>query len=152
MIQCKIREMTSYEIKPCCSLVRENWGDEAADRAWGQMREYLKGGPYAPMFYVADISPYDDRVKIGGFAAFCPSMLMKGAYDLIWITIDKEYQGRRIGKMLTAYRLNEIEKRGGSLVSLMTQKPDYFKKFGFEVAREMDSWHLMTLQLQPMRI
>jgi ribosomal protein S18 acetylase RimI-like enzyme len=155
-----IREMMYHEMPACCALVRDNWGDEAADRARGQMIEYFKGGAYAPVFYVAEAGASvaggpiagTGMYKVGGFAAFCPSMLMKDAYDLIWIAIDKRDQARGIGRRLTNHRLAEIRKRGGRIVSLMTQKPDYFARFGFEVALEMDSWHLMVLKLQPVRI
>lgn len=147
----RIRELRYFEMPIACDLVRYNWGDEAAERARGQIHEYFKGGPYAPVFFVADIGG-PGLVKIAGFAAYCPSMIMKDAYDLIWIAIDKKYQGQDIGRRLTDHRLVEIVKRGGKMVSLLTQKPGYFKKFGFEVAREMDSWHLMVLKFEPLEI
>jgi len=147
----EVREMLYADVLEACKLVRDNWGVETADRARDQMIEYYKGGPYAPKFFVVDRPDWPEG-GLAGFAAYCPSMRMKGDYDLIWIVVAEDCQGLHIGEALTRHRLAEIKLRGGSVVSLWTQKPGFFKKFGFEVVREMDSWHLMILQLEPMRI
>jgi len=124
----------------CVELVRDNWGDDAADRCEEQFVEYFRGGKYNPVFRVA----VDDREKVIGFAAYQRTMLMKDAFDLIWIAVDKKHQGDSVGKALTNWRLAEIDEEGGQMVQLVTQKPGYFEKFGFKkIAALGNDWYLM---------
>jgi GNAT superfamily N-acetyltransferase len=145
-----VREMLYGEHHMACDLVRENWGEPAAERALMQMGEYFRGGPYAPRFFVAD-RPNGGKA-LAGFAAYAPTMLMNGDYDLIWLTVTADLQWAGIGSALTRHRIAEVRRAGGSTIKLSTQKPKYFARFGFRVVHEWDSWHLMVLQLETVRI
>lgn len=137
----QIRPPKYGEITQCCNLVYENWGEASAERCREQMIEYFKGGPYAPTFMVADIGP---GMPVIGFAAFAPTMLMKDVYDLIWVAVDEFYKSKGVGKALTERRLAEIVRKGGVAAQLVTQKPDYFKKFGFMPLYPLgNDWTLM---------
>lgn len=149
-----VRAMKYSEIPACCDLVRANWGAEAADRACGQMIAYFRGGTYAhnsgkyaPQFFVAD-----EGNGVVGFSAYQPSMRMKDAFDLIWIAVHADHQGKNLGTLLTQVRLAEIKKRGGSFVSLVTQKPRFFSKFGFRIVDIHDSWCFMHMKLSKVEI
>lgn len=143
-----IRDMKYSEKEQCCQLVLNNWGPAAADRCHEQCIEMFKGGPYAPHFLVADIGP-----GIVGFAAFAPTMLMKGAFDLIWIAVHPNYQGAEVGKQLTRARIAMIKARGGQTVQLVTQKPGYFNRFGFVTVLPLgNDWNLMVLKLKQAEI
>lgn len=141
-----IRDLKYKDLPTCAMLVEKEWGCEAAERAHQQMLEMfrLTEAQKPPHFYVAEDSMTGEII---GFAGFEYTMLMKDNYNLIWIAISPKAQGLGLGKALTAQRLNEIKRRGGTLVALMTQKPNYFLQFGFEVTRVFDGWHLMHLQL-----
>lgn len=141
-----VRDLKYGEINKCAMLVLSNWGPDAADRSVMQMLKYFEGGDYAPHFYVAE------NLGIIGFSAFCPSMKMRDSYDLIWIAVHRDYQGKGVGRALTQVRLDEIKRRGGSLVSLVTQKPKFFEGFGFKKVDDLDEWCLMTRKLSPVRI
>jgi hypothetical protein len=133
------------EMARCCDLVREHWNSETADRCREQFIEYWKGGKYAPVFCVA----VDDEDKITGFAAYQRTMLMKGAFDLIWIAVDKSYHGNHVGKALTDWRLFDIVEHDGQMIQLVTQKPDYFSKFGFFKLHHLgNEWYLMIKLLK----
>lgn len=140
----------------CCPLVAENWGIEAADRCRDQMVEYFKGGPYAPVFCIADIGDplsRDYQSMPVGFAAYQPSMRMKGSYDLIWIAVHLGFKTLGVGKKLTEWRIEEIKKRGGQMIELVTQKPDYFSKFGFFKLHHLgNEWYLMLKLLKTVDI
>lgn len=140
-----IRPMKYIEIDQCCHLVLQNWGPTAADRACLQMHEAFRNdGEYAPVFAVADLCDGPGEPMIIGFCAYEPSMLMKGAFNLIWIAVHPHYQGHGAGKALTEWRLDRIKKRGGQMVTLVTQKPDYFSKFGFFKLHHVgNEWYLM---------
>lgn len=144
-----VRPPQYSEMKRCCDLVRDNWGLETADRCREQFIEYWKGGKYAPVYTVA----VDDDDEVIGFAAYQRTMLMKGAFDLIWIAVDKQRQGAAVGKALTDWRLAEIAGYGGQMIQLVTQKPAYFAKFGFFKLHHLgNEWYLMLKLLKKVEI
>lgn len=144
-----VRTPQYAEMQRCCDLVRDNWGAEAAVRCREQFIEYWKGGKYAPVFVVA----VDDGGAVTGFAAYEPTMLMKGAYNLIWIAIDVKHQGARVGKALTDWRIADITERDGQFIQLVTQKPAYFSKFGFFRLHHLgNEWYLMIKLLKSVDI
>jgi ribosomal protein S18 acetylase RimI-like enzyme len=147
-----IRLMRYSEALYCSSLVGENWGAEAQLRARDQMAEYFNGGHYAPVFVVADATVTDIK-EIAGFGAYQPSMKMKGSYDLIWLTVNEKYRGGGAGTALTEWRIEDIKKRGGQMIELVTQKPDYFSKFGFFKLHHLgNEWYLMLKLLKEVDI
>jgi GNAT superfamily N-acetyltransferase len=136
----------------CSTLVGDNWGAEARLRARDQMAAYFDGGDYAPVFVVADATVTDIK-EIAGFGAFQPSMKMKGSYDLIWLAVDKRYQEHGVGRALTEWRIEEIKRRGGQMIELVTQKPEYFSKFGFFKLHHLgNEWYLMLKLLKEVDI
>lgn len=145
----EIREMKHNDIGACREIVRAEWGDTAADRAQRQMiRQFTTvHRPDAPQFYVADLDG-----EVIGFSAFEPTSLMKDTYDFIWIALKPFAQGLMLGTGLTEVRLREVEERGGKLVCLMTEKPGFFKKFGFQTVEVFDGWNLMTKKLGKVEI
>ncbi len=151
-----IRAPDAADVDFCCELAMENWGLAAADRCRLQLIESFKKGPYSPVFGIADIGDplsRDYHSMPVGFAAFCPSMLMKGAFDLIWIAVHRRYQGQTVGKALVDWRVNEIRKRDGQMMLLVTQKPYYFSKFGFFKLHHLgNDWYLMLKLLMPVTI
>jgi GNAT superfamily N-acetyltransferase len=151
-----IRELKYNDMPFCCHLVAENWNIEAANRCRIQMIEYFKGGPYAPIFCVADLGDPLSRDYAPmpiGFAAYQPSMKMRGSYDLIWNAVDREYQSVGVGKALTEWRIDAIKKRDGQMIELVTQKPDYFSKFGFFKLHHIgNEWYLMLKLLKEVDI
>lgn len=140
------------DIDFCCEMAMSNWGLAAADRCHLQMIESMKKGPYSPVFGIADIGDplsRDFTPMPVGFAAYAPSMLMKGAFDLIWLAVHPTYQKLGVGKHLINWRLDEIGKRDGQLVTLCTQKPDYFSRFGFFKLHHVgNDWYLMLKLLK----
>lgn len=148
-----IREMQAGELDACCDLVRENWGDEAADRCRRQGLKSNIDDEYAPLYLVAIDRVADGSYDVVGFAAYEPTMLMKGAFNLIWIAIAKDRRSLGLGRVLTETRIELIKARGGVLVQLVTQKPDYFKRHGFYKLTELDNgWWLMMRRLGEVQI
>jgi ribosomal protein S18 acetylase RimI-like enzyme len=147
LVPVHIRSPHYGEMDACVSLVRDNWGDESADRCFKQFVEFWRGGEYAPEFFVA--TTYDAPDRIIGFSALRKSMLMNGFWEFIWIAVHKDHQGRGIGEMLTDYRLDVVRENDGASVLLVTQKPRYFNRFGFVTDREHgNGWHAMSCQLK----
>lgn len=135
------------DIDFCGDLVMQNWGPVAADRCQAQIVESFNDTPYSSVFCIADIGDPLSRDYASmpvGFAAYQPSMKMKGSFDFIWIAVHPMYKGFGVGKQLTEWRLDEIKKRGGQFVELVTQKPEFFSKFGFFKLHHLgNEWYLM---------
>lgn len=141
------RPMKDSDIARGAILVLENWGWAAADRFAEQAYEYLKGGEYAPKFFV--VGSEDRSIPIAGFSAYQRSMRMNGAFDLIWLAVDTKHAGEGLGTALTDIRLEEIRRRGGTFASLVTQKPKYFNRFGFITAYHLgNNWVEMIAQFK----
>jgi N-acetylglutamate synthase-like GNAT family acetyltransferase len=142
-----IREMRRGEIDECVALVYANWGQIAASRCRRQALETFRGGDYAPVFYVYT----DPRGDIAGFAAIEPVMLAPSAFNFIWLVIRDDYQKLGAGRELTEYRIAEVRRRGGTMIQLVTQKPAYFRKFGFFTQDDLGyDWVLMMRHLKTM--
>lgn len=135
------------DMDTCVSLVRENWGDVSADRCWTQFIEYFKGGEYAPKFFTAE---HDATDEIAGFCALRKTMMMHGFWEFIWVAIKEGHQGKGLGTLLTEYRLDYVRENDGTSVLLVTQKPEFFNRFGFLTDRDHgNGWMAMSCQLQP---
>ena len=55
-----------------------------------------------------------------GYACFGPRSLTQGTFDLYWIAVDPEAQGKGIGSALMARTEEEVRRRGGRLVIVET--------------------------------
>jgi N-acetylglutamate synthase-like GNAT family acetyltransferase len=144
-----IREMTERDLLRCHEITRLNWDDAVADRAYRQM-EYAVANSYLgpkTIFYV-----YEENEKILGYAGMQQSWIMSGVWDFIWINIDKNHQGTKIGRYLTLHRIEQVHLYGGSVIMLMTKEYPYFERFGFRINRVHDDWAHMSLQLNELKI
>ena len=149
-----IRELEKGDVHPCVEIVRENWGDEVADRFWDEVQHsFLRGMKWPPEYFV-----YEEGGTVIAFAGMIRSWLMNGVTDFVWINVKKEYQGYGYGSALTRYRVDRCRREGVSVINLMTQKPNFFEPFGFvstyNYQGDMRSpyWVSMTLQLDSLSI
>jgi len=145
----RIRDMEANDIIDCIKIVEENWDKEIGIQAYREMWEmFISNSIWPPHYYVAT----DQNGKILGFAGFKSTWLMSNTFELIWVNISKDAQRQSIGTFLTNVRLEEIKKRGGNLVLLMSQKPTFFERFGFKSVQNLDGWHLMTYKMAPIQL
>jgi GNAT superfamily N-acetyltransferase len=142
-----IRDLHRDDILACQMIVAEHWGWPVATHAGLEMGEMFCHSLWPPYYYVVE----DDR-GIVGFAGFKASWVMSNTYELIWVNVATRALGNGVGRMLTQKRLDEIKRRGGALVTLMTQKPLFFAKFGFRSLANFDGWELMVRQIAPVTL
>lgn len=145
-----IRELDpTKDILPCRDIVAANWGETVAQHFNKEVNHLiLCNMAWPPIYYVAEI---DDRIV--GFAGMMPSWLMNGIWDLIWINIHPDFQGRGIGQLLTSHRIDQIRERDGTAIHLMTKQYSFFRKFGFKVTHVYDGqWALMLKQLHTVEL
>jgi ribosomal protein S18 acetylase RimI-like enzyme len=143
----KIRVLKYNDIPFCERLVLDQgWGQDAADRFHAQALASIQGSQPMPYFFVA----YDeDKPKvILGFGGYRATWIMRDFFDLIWLVVADEARGKGVGRALTHKRLDEIRRRGGVMVSLVTQKIGFFEKIGFRVIEEFnDGWTRMSYNM-----
>jgi N-acetylglutamate synthase-like GNAT family acetyltransferase len=143
-----IRDMTPEDLDVCREIVRGHWGMSIAEQAYLEMSEMFTSASRWPPHYIVA----QDEFGIAGFAGFKSAWLMSNTFELIWINIHPSAMGKGLGIRLTEKRLEMIKQRNGTLVILMTQKPEFFTQFGFNSTQTFDTWTLMSKQLAPVTI
>jgi ribosomal protein S18 acetylase RimI-like enzyme len=86
--------------------------------------------------------------SIVGYVCFGPTPCTEGTWDLYWLVVERNYQGKGIGKYLLSYVEERIEKAQGRLIIIETSStPEYDKtrKFyrtnGYELVCQIDDFY-----------
>jgi ribosomal protein S18 acetylase RimI-like enzyme len=67
-----------------------------------------------------------------GYACYGPIACTVGSYDLYWIAVDRDQQGRGLGRHLVTESEHRIRERGGRRVYIETSgRPQYLPTRGF---------------------
>ena len=141
-----IRDLEPADIRACVDITSINWGFDIAKQAETELREmHHSVQNWPPHYYVAEVDG-----TIVGWAGFRSAWMMTNVYEFIWINIHPFHQKSGVGTALTEKRIEEVQRRNGSVILLMTQKPAFFDKFGFEALCTNDNWMLMRLRLAPL--
>ncbi len=141
-----IRLLEQSDIAPCCAIVQQHWDEQNAKRAKKQLKDAFHDSPNKSTYFV-----YDDQ-GILGFAGVRPSFIFRGAFEIPWIAVHSQAQGKGLGATLMDACFGEVGRRHGALMLLMTEKPAFFARFGFETAKAFDGWELMTLKLHKLTL
>jgi len=143
-----IREMRGDDVPACVNITFDNWGMNIANRFEDEVRHaWLHGLSDPPVYCVAE----EDGLIIG-YAGIKSSWIMHGVWDFIWINVSKKHQNKGVGKVLTQSRIDDVKKKGGSVICLMTREWPFFERFGFRIGRVIDGWAHMTLRLKELNI
>lgn len=142
-----IREMRLKDINACAVITNANWGKRIAVNTRVELQYLLKNK--LARYYLA----LQDDGRAAGFAGIMPSWIMRDVWDLIWINVHPDFHGQGVGRELTEYIINQVISRNGAAIHLMTQKPDYFKKFDFHSVHSYNGdWTLMVNQLRELKL
>jgi ribosomal protein S18 acetylase RimI-like enzyme len=83
-----------------------------------------------------------------GYACYGPTPLTEGTYDLYWIAVHPEAQGRGAGQALIKYAEEDIRRRGGRLLLIETSsREDYnattgfYKRTNYELAARIRNFY-----------
>ncbi|HNY90071.1 MAG TPA: GNAT family N-acetyltransferase [bacterium] len=95
--------------------------------------------------YIVDVLE-EDSGRVVGFATWGPTPLTDGTFDLYWIAVSPEAQGKGYGKMLLRQVENKIEEEKGRVLIIETSSQPryestrqfYLKQHYQEVARIAD--------------
>jgi ribosomal protein S18 acetylase RimI-like enzyme len=62
-----------------------------------------------------------------GYVCVGPAPLTEGTYDLYWIAVDPDTQGRGVGRALLTSAEGEVERRLGRLLLIETSSQDVYQ-------------------------
>ncbi len=79
---------------------------------------------WRPFFYIAESG--GNVVGVSGYGA---SWLAYGVYELFWVGVRKEHQGKGVGKKLVSRCLSDLATIADQVI-LVTEKPEFFIKNG----------------------
>jgi N-acetylglutamate synthase-like GNAT family acetyltransferase len=97
----------------------------------------------------------EEKGKVVGVTGYISSWMDYHTYELFWVNVAPEYQGRGLGKKLVASVLKEIKKIRGRdeyacVILLGTKIPSFYKQFKFKTLMRFNKrkHHLMALSLE----
>jgi len=99
----------STEIK----ILEELWSD------------YIKSGSEESGYYFI---VFRENGKILGYACYGPHPLTDATFDLFWIAVDKESQGKGVGQALLNKTEKDVKDLGGYLIVIETSSLDHYSQ------------------------
>ena len=113
------------------------------------VRETLdKGVSAGYSFVMADQSGDDGMTSLIGYACYGEIPCTVGSYDLYWIAVDPESQGRGLGRRLMAAVKDAIRDLDGRTLYLDTSGREqyrstwqFYERCGFELAAELPDFY-----------
>lgn len=137
-----IRPMEQSDLDECAKMARESFGDDYPDTQFDTMREEFEAAFTSkwwgrPNFYVC----MHDK-EIVGMGGYALSWLDWDTFEMFWLSVKKEWQGKGIGTMLQQHREEEILKDGAFkeditiLFSATRTVVDFHIKNGYKIVLE----------------
>lgn len=124
-----IRLLHKKDIQEAAAIVGRNYNREYQRSATRELQDMFGTGPIKPAYFVAV-----EKGRIIGFAGFCQSYMDYAVWEIFWVNVRPEAQRQGTGKRLVARVIQEIRKRKGAKMMLLTAEiPDYYRDhFGFK--------------------
>ncbi len=73
-------------------------------------------------------SAIDDNENLLGYICIGPTPLTNGTYDLYWIAVSSNHQGKGIGKKLLDFAERKVKENNGRLIVIETSSQEKYKK------------------------
>jgi ribosomal protein S18 acetylase RimI-like enzyme len=77
--------------------------------------------------YLCFVAADTVSAAIRGYVCVGPAPLTDGTYDLYWIAVDPDTQGRGIGQQLLAFAEDDVRRRGGRLLLIETSSQEIYQ-------------------------
>lgn len=141
----KIRRARESDALALSKIVGMNYSKKYGKRAKLEIEAMFKNYVYKPEYFVAE-----HNGKIMGFAGCIQSWMDYSIYQIFWVNVLREYQGKGTGTLLVERALRVIKKkREAKFVLLTTKKPSFYRKFGFRILIKIGkNEYLMSLNLK----
>lgn len=128
----RVGNFTSEEIGVAIELVDEWLAD-------GEASGYIA--------YVLD-EPESQRSGVRGYVCFGPAPMTDGTYDLYWIAVDPDDQGRGFGVRLLAAVEDEVKARSGRLLLIETASQAsyaatarFYERAGYTIVSRIEDFY-----------
>ena len=90
----------------------------------------------------------DSARPVRGYVCFGPAPMTEGTFDLYWIAVDPDDQGRGFGARLLTAAEDEVRSRGGRLLLIETASQDayaatirFYERAGYEIASRIADYY-----------
>ena len=70
----------------------------------------------------------DEDGRVAGYLTYGPTPLTDGTYDLYWMAVSPEAQGRGLGKELVRWLEKQVAEAGGRLILIETSSQPKYEK------------------------
>jgi ribosomal protein S18 acetylase RimI-like enzyme len=126
----------------CLRIVAENYDPTMALNCDRELSDMFSNSSFPPRFFVLK---EDDEVI--GLGCYTISWMDYGVYEISWINIDREHQGRGLGTFLVSRILEELHGKKARAILLFASKAvSLYERLGFRRACEISGGdHLMVL-------
>ncbi len=144
----RIRLLKREDIPKARGIVWMNYNTDYSQRAGRELLDMFGEGAIRPTYLVAE-----ENHKVLGFAGFIQAWMDYDIYEIFWVNVVPDQQGRGIGKALVKRVIREIKKNANARMIILTaheasRLPRYYWRFGFSALCEFgNGYHLMHLKL-----
>ena len=146
----RIRLLQKKDIKDAAAIVGKNYSKKWEKTSTAEIASmFSKDAAIRPKYYVAE-----EKGAIIGFAGYTQSWMDYNVYQIFWVNVLPEWQGKGIGKKLVAMVIDDIKRHKGARLIQLTATPSnarYYKKhFDFKILEKLHGtslYYLMSLAL-----
>lgn len=140
-----VRPMARADRQPVLDLVRATGFFTPAEiQVAEELIDIYLNNPGQRDYYIVVVE--NEKGQVAGYMTYGPTPLAEGTWDLYWIAVAPEAQGRGYGQQLVNWLEDEVKRNNGRLVLIETSsQPKYqptrkfYEKLGYtEVARIRD--------------
>lgn len=144
----RIDLLSVADMRACVEIGEAIWGQTTGADLALQLNAQFDRNSYSPRWLVATTH----HGEVIGFAGYRRSWIMADAWELIWSAVAPEWRGHQVGRLLTELRLHLIEREGGSMITLMTKSPGFYRRFRFDYGAVYDGQQMMTKRLRAVKL
>ncbi|MGB4705571.1 MAG: GNAT family N-acetyltransferase [Candidatus Saccharicenans sp.] len=140
-----LRPMAKDDRQPVLELIRAtSFFNEAEIQVAAELIDIYLNNPDQRDYQIVVVE--DERGKVAGYMTYGPTPLTEGTWDLYWIAVSPEAQGKGYGRQLVNWLEDRVRESGGRLILIETSsQPKYlptrkfYEKLGYaEIARIPD--------------